>query len=447
MYVYNEKEIDDLPQVSIGGKNVKMSKVFSKLLGVRAWSLMAGSVLPQGANLMNGILQGLLRSPSLPFSPKQWMEAHAYVMSVGASSYMADMHKAGDKSKFTLMMDYLQAIPDDLLNTAGYELEGSAAKRAMSSDLLFFVKNSVEWELSASTFYAMATSYKVNYRGKQVTMWDMFEKKNGRLETVPMTTEENAAFVQEMDRFIKLLSAANREINGNYASLDQTLIQRFWLGRAVFFLKKFIVPFFEVRYSKRRYSNEYETYVEGYYLTATKMLYNSIKLFMQNKDLDSLTFLYETGSDQEKQALKSFVMEVAILAILAIVTKMMYDEDDEERFQELKKSSYLYQVLTFTALKTKSEMKTFFFPFGVDELDRLKRNAFTEIFPFLSQAVDLIKTIDFEDFELETYKRDTGFAEKGDLKFTHQLMKMIGLNPGKNVDPIQAIKNLEAINR
>jgi hypothetical protein len=92
-------------------------------------------------------------------------------------------------------------------------------------------------------------------------------------------------------------------------------------------------------------------------------------------------------------------------------------------------------------------MKTFFFPFGVDELDRLKRNAFTEIFPFLSQAVDLIKTIDFEDFELETYKRDTGFAEKGDLKFTHQLMKMIGLNPGKNVDPIQAIKNLEAINR
>lgn len=449
-FIYNQREIDDLPEFEVGGKNLKLSKVFSKLLGVRAASLMAGSVLPQGANLTNGILQGIITSVAkkgkLPFSVTHWLNAHRLAIKHSAE-YVADMHKPGNKSKFTLMMDYFQAVPDDVLNTAGYELEQSALKKAMSTDILFFVKNSVEWELSAATFMAMATSYKVNYRGQQVTMWDMFEKRNGRLEPREMTKEENAVFVQEMDRFIKIMNGANRDINGNYANMDKTLAERFWFGRAVFFLKKFVVPFFETRFSKRRYSNEYEDYIEGYHRSAVKMIYQSIREFMKGRTLEDLTFLYNTADESQRGAFKAFITEMMILGILIMLGKLVYDEDDEERFQDLEKESFIYQTFVYTLLKTKSEMKTFIFPFGVDEIDRIKGNAFTEVFPFLSQLVDLVKTIDWDDLEMETYKRDTGWAEKGDLKFVHQLMKLVGGSPAKSVDPIQAIKNLEAINR
>lgn len=451
MFVYNQKEIQDIGNRKIFGINIRGEKLLNKLLGMRAWSLMSGSVLSQGANLMNGIIQGVITAASkkgnLPFSPADWLKAHGEVMTIYAGTTVADMMRTGNKSKFTLMMDYFQAIPEDLLNNVGYELENSLLKKTMSSDVLFFTKNAIEWELSAATFNTMIKTYTVNYRGEQVRMWDMFETKNGRLEPRDMTPQENAVFVQEMDRFIRQLNAANRDINGNYASLDKTLAERAWLGRAVFFLKKFVISFVDVRYRGRRYSHEHEAYIEGTHVAAFKLLSGSLVNFIRNGSIEELSMFYEDQDPERIRALRGFITEIVILMAVFALANAVYDEEDEDRFQDLRKESWYHQFFVYTLLKTKSEIQTFVLPFGIQEIDRIKRDAFKEVFPFLTQLIELFKTFDYSDMEFKVYERKTDYAEKGDLKITHHVMKLIGINPAKITDPVQGIKNLEAINR
>ena len=425
---------------SLVGKNVRFEKVFNKLLGFRAASLMFGSVWPQIPNLMNGIFQQIIQSAAgkgrLSFTTRQWFNAWKDFNTTFAAQYVVDMHKPGSKSKFTLMMDYFNAIPLDILNTVGYELDQSGIRKAMSTDLGFFIKNSVEFSLSATTFLAMAKSW--YYDGKP--LWDFFDVVNGKLEMVGNIP------VEEMDKFIKALNAANRDINGNYAKLDKTIAEKFWFGRAVFFMKKFIVPFVERRYSRRRYSNEYETYIEGYHRTAFRMMLDMVKGFLSGAGARHLPTVYNSMTDAEKAGVKMFLAEMFILTTLIVTASLLYDDEDEDRFKDLEKSSFAYQVFLYSLLKTKSEVETFIVPFGINEIDKLKGRALDELFPTLSQFVEIVKSVDFDEMEFKKYKVSTPTADKGDLVITHKLMKLLGWNYGK-FDPVVGIRNYEQTQR
>ena len=420
------------------GKNVRFEKVFNKLLGFRAASLMFGSVFPQIANLWNGQIQQIIQSAGgkgrLSFTLRQWWRATYKFNSTYVGQYIRDMHSPGNKSKFTLMMDYFNAIPLDLLNTVGYELDQNGIRKLMSSDIGFLVKNSVEFSLAGTTFLAMAESWM--YEGK--SMWNNFEVVNGRLEgNVPPA---------EMDRFIKALNIANREINGNYSKIDKTIAEKYWYGRAVFFMKKFIVPFVQRRYGKRRYSNEYEDYIEGYHRTAFKMLLNSVKNFRDGLGAKSLPATYDMLTDAERSGIKMFLAEMFIVATLITASSLMFDDDDEDRFKDLEQESFAYQVFLFSLMKTKTEVETFVIPFGINEVDKLKGRALDELFPTLSQFMDVVKSIDYDDMEFKKYKTSTPSADKGDLVITHKLMKFVGWNRSK-FDPIVGIRNIDAASR
>lgn len=457
MLLFGEREVKSL-SVEIGDKGIlhtgvganktlEWKKIHGKLSGFRAFGMMVGSVLPQTANAANGIVQQIVKASmhksGANFTYRSWAKAWTSLPRY-LGDYFRDMQSPGNKSKFTLMMDYFQAIPNDVLNTVGYELEQSGIKRAMSTDIFFLVKNSVEFSLSATNFLAMARSTYVN---PTTTLWDAFEVRNGRLEL-----KEGLEFTtQQQDSFIRQLNAINMDVNGNYAQIDKTLAERNWWGSALFFMKKFMVPFFEARYSARRWSMANERYVEGYWRTGMKFGLSNLRYF---RDPKMMLTSYNMLTEEEQLGVSRFVKELAIWALLATILGMFFDSDDEDRFQDLEKRSLAYQTLIYSLFKTRTEVETFMFPMNVNEVLKIAKRTPNDMFPLLTNIWDIAAKDFSADFLFEEdgdflvkYKSSRGGVEKGDIRLMHDLAKMVGAMPYKVSDPVTGLRNLEFANR
>lgn len=433
---------------SLHGKNFRWEKIFGTLLGARAAGLMMNSFLPQIPNYLNGLFQQLIETAGAKglanFTFNQWQQAQRETMSTHLVSYAKDMQKTGNKSKFTLMLEYFDAIPGELLDNVGYERDNNGIRKLLSSDIMYLVKNSVEWELAASTFIAFSKNYMIN----GVSLWDSFEERKGLLE-VKEGLEVTPQIIDDISSRVRKLQW---EVNGNYAKFDKSLLEKEWYGRAAFFLKKFMVPFFERRIGLRRFSAITGEATEGYWLLGGKTLVNMLQTSVSNfallRDPRSLSGMMDLYTPEEKDALQKFGVEVMMFTILYVMASLAWDDEDEDRFKDLKKANFMQQMYVYSLLKTRREVETFIFPLNLNELVVNFERSFQETFPIIKQSFDILRR-DFdidEPYFLATYKRDTGEKEKGDTRLYWSLAKLLGRSATK-FDPVEGIRAVEAVQR
>ena len=428
------------------GKVFRLDKILGSLLGMRAFSLMSGNSLGQIPNFLNGQINMWIEAASKKggrFTKAQWYQANKEVIQKHIGQYIRDSFKTRDKSKFTLMLDYFDGIPGEFLNTVGYELDSNAARSLASTDAFFMTKNAVELELAMSTTLAVLKNTFIN--GENIM--DLFEVKGGVLQL-----KEGKEFsIQDRDRVIRTIQGAHMDINGNYATFDKTIAEKYWLGRAVFFLKKFVVPFFERRFSKNRYSVIHDGLTEGYWRSGSRavldVLQDSYENFKLHKSPKFMS-VYNTLSPDEALAMKRFLLEWAIWGSLYIAGSMLWDDDDEDRFKDLEKKNIAYQTMVYSILKTRVEIETFIVPFSLNEWNNMARQSTNEVLPMAKEIFNILaKDFDIdEEYFLTRYKRDQGRIEKGDIRLYHDLAKLLGSIQRKQ-DPIQAIKTLESIQK
>jgi len=127
---------------------------------------------------------------------------------------------------------------------------------------------------------------------------------------------------------------------------------------------------------------------------------------------------------------------------------LAWDDEDEDRFKDLKKANFMQQMYVYSPLKTRREVETFIFPLNLNELVVNFERSFQETFPIIKQSFDILRR-DFdidEPYFLATYKRDTGEKEKGDTRLYWSLAKLLGRSATK-FDPVEGIRAVEAVQR
>jgi len=267
--------------------------------------------------------------------------------------------------------------------------------------------------------------------------------RDGVLTPKFQMTEENQEKVLMTRR---KANAMIRDVNGNYAKLDKTLAEKYWVGRAIFFMKKFIIPMVESRYGGKRYSAEHGRFVEGYYRAWARFTWES-----KGKDLLTLLPIGDQShlTEDEKYAINQMRKEIILLAIMWVLGSVVmgYDDDDKDRFKKLKENSWFYNWVLYTVLKTRSEAETFVVPFGFDEIRKQRDGLFRELFPLFDNIWAVtIKDINYFPPGLEKYEKSGPGYKKGDVKLVHDLYKILGKSAPK-YDAIQSIRNLELLKK
>ncbi len=191
-------------------------------------------------------------------------------------------------------------------------------------------------------------------------------------------------------------------------------------------------------------------YIEGFHRGGYKSLTQMLKESINNyKELGNPQLLstYSTLTEDQQNSLNKFLLEILLFSILGIASALVWDDDDEERYQELRKMNVIQQTLIASLLKTRKEVETFILPFGVVENRNTLQRSLNEVFPVISQLLDMTSHIDADEpFFLERYKRDEGIHDKGDIKLFADISKLLGNMPTK-YDAEASIKATERASR
>lgn len=429
MIIYGEQDV-----VAKIGK-YKWNKIFNNLMAMDAFKILAGSVPNQFVNFAGGVIQQLIRTGIegglAPYTFAEWNQAHREYEFKYSGQLIGDLSTI-NKSYIGQIFEYFGVfdVETDIR-------ERSLLKDMLSTEVLMMPRNIVEHSLNATTFLAIANKSQIG----GLPLLEAFELVNGVLTPRFQMTEDNREAIELIKR---KTDALIRDVNGNYAKLDKTLAEKYWIGRAVFFMKKYMVTFVMARWGERRFSVEHGRFVEGYHRTFTRMAWES-----KGRDLlRVLPFTDQTHlTPEEKYANRQVQIELLLITMMYAAVSLIfgYDDDDKERFQKLRKNNWVENEMLYILLKSRAEAETFVVPFGLDDIRKQRDGMFRELFPMVDNIWKMtVRDINYIPPGLERYDKKGRGYDKGDIKLVHDLYKLIGVSTPK-YDPVGAIQNMEML--
>jgi hypothetical protein len=267
-------------------------------------------------------------------------------------------------------------------------------------------------------------STKVKQNGKEITLWEAYEKdENGKLrlkQGVEFTDQQRSAFVDK-------LHSINKGMFGVYNKFDTPAAKRTAQGRMLLLFRSFLYAYWKRRFSPNRIDVESGLEVEGYYSTFFQVMTRRFKdlAFLLGKDVETLT-------DVQKANVRRALAEITIaltLAALAAVLRSMDDDDDEEK-------SWAYNALIYEIVRAKSEAMALIPILGTRDMLRTFSTpsiATTTI----QQFSDIVGQLIYDP--AGTYDKNYDFADKGDNKAWVKTMRLFGITM-YNIHPNVATK-------
>ena len=159
-----------------------------------------------------------------------------------------------------------------------------------------------------------------------IDLYDAFEKGE---DGVPKLKEGVQFSQKDLIDYKLRIQGVNKMLNGSYAKMDQTKIEKYSIGKATMFMKKYLIPLFVQRFGEFRGDMELQDVREGHY----RIFYNAILTDVKNLGLGNISEIYakmnkppEQGgyTDLQKQAIKKTLAEFAIIAAMFIYTFCSY---------------------------------------------------------------------------------------------------------------------------
>ncbi|NBX19720.1 MAG: hypothetical protein EBR08_03215, partial [Bacteroidia bacterium] len=416
-------------------------------------------VLKGTANNLQGNIQVAIEAAGGEyFNAKNLAKGFAkYWSTLGGN--IADFGKAKPESWMGQLIDIYDPIQGTFKDEYGKNVSASIANKLFRTNTLFFNQNFAEHEIQVKTLFALMDAKKVidKETGEEITLLQAHEKYGPQLFEV--TKDENGKRVYEykiavdvtnldgtVERvdfnerqrqdFMNTLHALNKRMHGVYNSFDQSVAQRYTLGRLSLMYRKYLVPAYKKRFKRAGMDVELGAPTEGYYLTFWKTFIRDLRDF-------KLKVMYDWSgySPFEKAQIKRTLYEVGfVLALWGIIVALrgMAGDDDD-----LKKSKG-YNYMLYQALRMRSETKAYLPVVGWEDLWRITKSpsaATNTIDRFVNFIAQFIKGI--TDDEANYYKRKTGPWKKGDNKTWAYFLRLMGYT-GNTLNPDQAVKAFES---
>lgn len=422
-YVYEEftKEL-----ANIGG--ISDIKLTNTLLGYSGATMMVGNIPNWIVNAMSGNIQLMIEAAGKRyFTSKDVKNAKIELMSRHKDA-IADYTKTHDKSLFGQMIEYFDPVKGEFMDNLGNKFDWS--KRTNIKQIFFSGKIYGEWEMQMTTFIAMLKAKKVtqiiNGVEKIIDLYDAFEKGE---DGIPKLKEGVQITDRELREYMTRIQGVNKLLNGSYAKLDQTKIEKYSLGRMAIFMKKFFIPLFVNRFGKFRGDSELQDVREGHYIS----FYNAIVKDMLNLPIGEIYAKMKKSpedggyTDLQKAAITKTIRELVFIAVLSISLVMLGYDDDEDDSDAKKFAQYIAlklrrEVATFTPVAAPQEFASFFSrPFAAMS----STGNLINLGGMILKTPINVATGAFED-DLY-YQRKTSMWDAGDSKFLALLYKSIGL--------------------
>lgn len=422
-YVYEEftKEL-----ANIGG--ISDIKLTNTLLGYSGATMMVGNIPNWIVNAMSGNIQLMIEAAGKRyFTSKDVKNAKIELMSRHKDA-IADYTKTHDKSLFGQMIEYFDPVKGEFMDNLGNKFDWS--KRTNIKQIFFSGKIYGEWEMQMTTFIAMLKAKKVtqiiNGVEKTIDLYDAFEKGE---DGIPKLKEGVQITDRELKEYMTRIQGVNKLLNGSYAKLDQTKIEKYSLGRMAIFMKKFFIPLFVNRFGKFRGDSELQDVREGHYIS----FYNAIVKDMLNLPIGEIYAKMKKSpedggyTDLQKAAITKTLTEIAFITALTIILVMLGYDDDEDDSDAKKFAQYIAlklrrEVATFTPVAAPQEFASFFSrPFAAMS----STGNLINLGGMILKTPINVATGAFED-DLY-YQRKTSMWDAGDSKFLALLYKSIGL--------------------
>jgi uncharacterized protein YukE len=483
MFVYGEN-IDEKSEL---GK--KIHKVMSNLLGIKAtllfseaapiahtvatgaWSI-GGSSWAQVVNLFGGVFQALIKtsikSGHAKFSMSDYVfGTKEYLRNSGA--FVNDIGKVSGRSFWTEMADFFDTREMHYVDEFGEQLYSRGLVRQVNMSNLAFAKNVVEHELMMVPFMAFTRNYQVEGPDGKIALKDAFEMQGGRLVVKDGVSISDA----EMSDIRGYIAAMLRGINGNYGKLDRTFTEQLWYGKAIMFMRKWMIPMVVERYAGKKFSVEQDRVVTGHIRESFSLAISALtggitgapspKSWVgwpghiikgiagaDSKEIAAIFHpsLSKTMTDAEKDSLRKTRIEVLLLISMWVAYRfgLGWDKDDPDRYEEMRKDSVMLQGLTYSLVKATSEQSTFLPVAGIDEIGKMKSNLLSNTAPIVGEMWTIVsKDINWtnpeQDF-FKKYKTSSETFEKGDSRAAQHAWKLLGLTAAKE-SPVAGMKAYE----
>jgi Mg2+ and Co2+ transporter CorA len=410
---------------------INVSKIANTATKFNSIITLGFNIVNSITNLVSGNVQELIEAiGGEHFTLKDYAKAKMLYYK-NATQMFADISKEGNKGLYSQMVDLFDVMQGEFEDHYGNKASWSVLKSAKENTLMF-MKNVGEHEIQVSTFLAMCNNKMVNQNGKMIPLQEAYEIHEGKIRLKDGVDFSEQDFID----FTNKLHSILRKLNGNYDKFNKTYSEKFWWGRWLMTMRKFIVPMVTRRWSSSRFDAEMGELEEGYHLTTFKAILKDIASFNFN-----VVHNWADYSDKQKIAIKKTAFEHALLAIFFVLLKSLGYDDDKD----LKNNSVLTNNIILQAIRVQSDTRMFASPiFGMQEISNVASS------PLMPAATwdrhkqifkDLANLIIQDDDNAYLTKEKYGWQE-GDAKFLYDLDKLTpDYQVRKVIHPDEAIKS------
>lgn len=414
---------------------INVAKVTDTLMGYSAYTTLALSGIKGIANNLQGNIQVAIEAASSEFFGMKDLMVGKKFYASNFANFLRDFSKPIAESLVGRMIEEYDPMQGEYRDQYGKRVSATVANKLISRDSLFFNLHAGEHEIQVSTLFALMNREKVidNESGEEITLLDAY-KKYGVEEVFNKTNFTKKQKIQLQNR----LHAINKRLHGVYNSFDQSILQRYAMGRLVVMYRKYLVPAYKRRFKKAGMDTELGAVTEGYYRTFWDTVVRDLRDYQFN-----IMKNWGNYSAFEQAQIRRFVAEmtfIVTLTALVMVLRSMADDDDEE---EMKKS-VIYNHLMYQAIRLQSETKQYLPGPGFKDIWRIVKSP-SAVITSIDKTVKFVDQafVSMYDADARYYKRNTGAWNKGDNKTWAYFLKMMGLN-GYDFNPAEAVKGFES---
>jgi hypothetical protein len=433
-FVNNVKD-DDILLGKISG-----TKFIGKLLGYNSWVMQALNIPVQLVNGISGNIQNWIEAAAgddYDFNDINVAKREIYKNS---HNFYHDRLKIGNKSLISQILIKFNITSEDLTNFMGAEADRSALKWWLKdTKVLTWVKDFTEFEVAATVGLAMLNKTKVKLNDKIIPLYKAFTKDaQGNIKLIDGVTKVDGTPWTDADTNFLMgkIQSKIRTLQGNYAKIDKTVLERNAIGKLIFFMRKYFIPLFIRRFGHKRFDIQSGKIMQGYYHRFITEIVKDLVIVRGN-----LFKYWELASDEDKKAVKLVIMDNLTIALISVLSWALLPGDDDD-----KELGFVMGNIAYVLLRIKTETETFH-PFkGLDDMLRTVTSlsvATRGIDNIRKTLADFGRLISNDDSAY--YKRDTGMFEAGTPKVIADLVKITGLPQQvyKIYDPEGTIKNFQ----
>jgi hypothetical protein len=467
-------ERDMLGQSTTGaGKDaIWLQNIQKHLFGRSSFAFFALNFPSALKNMFGAKFQALIHSAGgSDLTPASLFKGEGWSLTYMTKLSTKDIYERGHKSIEHQLGEIFDPSPDRFQDKFYESITRTLAQDAVSTSALYNFRKWTELQATMQTFAGMMYKKKVPMGNTEIDYMDAWElNAQGKIQLkagidpkwgITYDADGNMQVGQEFKDFKNRIGIVMTKLNGSYGKLDQPLMQRYLAFRFVSFLRRYFTTMAVNRFGTKRWNPGYGETDQGYYLQAFRSLLN----VMKSRNVNDM-------SREDAKAWMRFVTEMGTLYIMSFLVGAMWgwDDDDEDRFEKLRKKSGRLQV--FGAAENKAGEE---FDFGgfmsLHALNLMMqvRAENEQFIPWPGYGLDNVSTvIDLKSLALgpttdtyqqiggdiadiwegsgrQFYKRNSGpyeWQQQGGRKIWAHIGKMWGLS-GTNIDPANTIINFQ----